>query len=180
MINHYLGMAERIKVNLKTKPKGRRRRRSIEDAVLEPPTSPEESECEVTETERRVVRRVADDEDRDGGSANWFLDLLAEVEGTPMEWTDRSKKADTRVQPPLVARQNFSRLRKFYDNMLGRSNPDEISAADLVNCWFIAGVDMDRLRAIYDGSISAGRQGFFSRLESVLGPYESGIQFNSI
>ena len=70
-------MAERIKVNLKTKPKGRKRRRSIEDAVLEPPTSSEESECEVTETERRVVRRVVDDDERGGGNADWFLDLLA-------------------------------------------------------------------------------------------------------
>ena len=96
-----------------------------------------------------------------------------------MEWTDRLKEDETEIQPAAAARQNFSRLRKFYENMLGRSNPDEISsAADLVNCWFIAGVDMDRLRAIYDGSISAGRQGFFSRLESVLGPYEPGTQFD--
>ena len=97
-----------------------------------------------------------------------------------MEWTDRLKEDETEIQPAAAARQNFSRLRKFYGNMLGRSNPDEISAADLVNCWFIAGVDMDRLRAIYDGSISAGRQGFFSRIESVLGPYEPGTRFNSI
>ena len=90
-----------------------------------------------------------------------------------MEWTDRLKEDEAEMVQP-VARQNFSRLRKFYENMLGRSNPDEISsAADLVNCWFIAGIDMDRLGAIYDGSISAGREGFVSRIESVLGPYES-------
>ena len=70
MINHYLGMAERITVNLK-----RRRRRSVEDAVLEP-LAESESECEVEETERRVVRRVVEEGGR--GSADWFLDLLAE------------------------------------------------------------------------------------------------------
>ena len=84
VINHYLGMAEKIRVSLKTKPT-RKRMNSMEDAGLEPLTS-SESECE--ETERRVVRRVADDEDRDGGSADWFLDLLAEVEGTPMALLD--------------------------------------------------------------------------------------------
>ena len=74
VINHYLGMAERIRVNLKTNPK-RKRRRSIEDSNLEPLTSSEESECEVEETERRVVRRVIDE---GGGNSDWFLDLLAE------------------------------------------------------------------------------------------------------
>ena len=31
---------------------------------------------------------------------------------------------------------------------------------------------MNIVKAIYDGNISAGRTGFFSRIESVLGPYE--------
>ena len=60
-----------------------------------------------------------------------------------MEWSDRFKEEETEIQP---ARQNFSRLRQFYENMLARSNPDDITATDLVNCWFIAGVDMDRLK----------------------------------
>ena len=49
------------------------------------------------------------------------------VEGTPTEWTERLKEDETEVQP--AARQNFSRLRKFYENMLGRSNPDDIREA---------------------------------------------------
>ena len=60
-----------------------------------------------------------------------------------MEWSDRFKEEETEIPS---ARQNFSRLRQFYENMLGRSNPDDITATDLVNCWFIAGVDMDRLK----------------------------------
>ena len=96
--------------------------------------------------QRRVVRRVVDDH---AGNADWFLDLLAEVEGDSTEWTDRLKEDKVEIIQPASARQNFSRLRKFYANMLGSAKPndDNISAADLVNCWFIAGVDMDRLKA---------------------------------
>ena len=72
IINHYLGMAERIKVNLRTRPA---KRKSAEDAMLEPLTS-SDSDCEVTETERRVVR-LADDPDK-RGNTDWFLDLLDE------------------------------------------------------------------------------------------------------
>ena len=62
---------------------------------------------------------------------------------------DRLKEDKVEIIQPASARQNFSRLRKFYANMLGSAKPndDNISAADLVNCWFIAGVDMDRLKA---------------------------------
>ena len=69
IINHYLGMAERIRVNPRTGPA---KRKSTEDAMLEPLTS--ESECEVTE--RRVIRLADDPENL--GNTDWFLDLLDE------------------------------------------------------------------------------------------------------